>query len=266
MIILNKKEIIIENFPNGESLIKTKDLIIDNFDNEIIFKFKNDSEITHLIFLKSYLDELMLPCKLLIPYLPYSRMDRTEGITLFTLKYFCKIINNLNFKEVTILEPHSDVSVALLDRVKVINKTMDITKGLLNRIDNKNDLYIVYPDAGAAKRYSKDLEFNNILTANKTRDFKTGFITSLEINGSVKSKDFKAIIVDDLCSKGGTFKLTAEKLKEIGAREISLVVTHCEDTIKDGDLLKSDLIDKIYTTNSILTIKDKKLNIENLFV
>ena len=61
-------------------------------------------------------------------------------------------------------------------------------------------------------------------------------------------------IVDDICSKGGTFYHSALKLKEFGATNIYLYVTHCENSIYDGELLKNNgLIEKIYTTDSILT-------------
>lgn len=265
MIFLNDKEIEVKKFPNGESLINSQELNIKEWVNTIKLKFESDNDITHLIFLKEHLDELNIKCNLIIPYMSYSRMDRTEGFTVFTLKHLCRLINNLNFEEVSIYEPHSDVCVALLDRVKVINMSAILAKDLLEKVEDKNDsVYLVYPDAGAAKRYGKQIEYEKILTANKERDFKTGFINKLEINGIVESKNFKAIIVDDLCSKGGTFILTAKKLKEMGATEIYLVVTHCEDTIFDGEILKTDLITKVFTTNSILSKEHEKIEISSI--
>lgn len=265
MIFLNDKEIEVKKFPNGESLINSQELNIKEWANTIKLKFESDNDITHLIFLKEHLDESNIKCNLIIPYMPYSRMDRTEGFTVFTLKHLCRLINNLNFEEVSIYEPHSDVCVALLDRVKVINMSAILAKNLLEKVDDKKDsVYLVYPDAGAAKRYGKQIEYEKILTANKERDFKTGSINKLEINGAVESKNFKAIIVDDLCSKGGTFILTAKKLKEMGATEIYLVVTHCEDTIFDGEILKTDLITKVFTTNSILSKEHEKIEISSI--
>lgn len=262
MIYFNGELVDFKKFPNGESLIYSENLKLRNEDNEIKVKFENDEDITHLIFLKSHLDEIRIKCNLVIPYMPYSRMDRTEGVAVFTLKYLCNLINNLNFKSVIIYEPHSEVSIALLDRVKVVNMSKNLTEKLLKELSNgKEELYLVYPDAGAAKRYGKDIEYKKILTASKERDFKTGFIKKLWINGEPKSKSFKAIIVDDLCSKGGTFILTASKLKEMGAVEIYLVVTHLENTVFQGELLEGNLITGIYTTNSILSKKHEKIKV-----
>lgn len=262
MICFNGEKIEVKKFPNGESMILSSNLKLKSENNEIQVKFEDDGDITHLIFLKGYLDELRIKCTLILPYMPYSRMDRTEGINVFTLKHLCTLINNLNFENVTIYEPHSDVSTALLDRVKVVNMSKTLAEELLEEVNNgKDEVYLVYPDAGAAKRYSKQIGYDKVLTANKDRDFKTGYIKNLEINGKVDSKNFKAIIVDDLCSRGGTFILTASKLKEMGATEIYLVVTHCENTIFEGDLLSSDLITKIYTTNSILSKEHGKIKV-----
>lgn len=262
MIYFNSERVEIKKFPNGESLIHSENLKLRSDDNEIRVYFENDEDITQLIFLKSHLDELGIKCNLILPYMPYSRMDRTEGITIFTLKHLCKLINSLKFENVTIYEPHSDVCTALLDRVKVINMSKILAEGLLKELNNgKEEIYLVYPDAGAAKRYGKEIDYGKILTASKERDFKTGFIKKVDINGNMKSKNFKAIIVDDLCSKGGTFMLTASKLKEMGATEIYLVVTHCENTVFQGELLTSDLITGLYTTNSILSKEHEKIKV-----
>ena len=262
MILVNNKKVEIKKFPNGECLIKSEDIEIKD-DNVIKIKFENNEDITNLIFIKNYLDELNLQSSLVIPYMPYSRMDRTEGVTLFTLKYMCKIINSLNFKSVTIYEPHSDVCVALLDRVKVINMSAKITEDLIKELNLEN-LYLVFPDAGAEKRYLKQISYSKVLTCSKKRDFKTGRILSLDINGEIPQGEFNAIIVDDLCSKGGTFMLSGEKLKEIGAKDIYLVVTHCENSIFEGEILKTDVIKKVYTTDSILNNKHEKLIIRSI--
>lgn len=262
MIYLNGEKVEVSKFPNGETLINSEKLKLINNNNEIKVNFENDEDITHLIFLKGHLDELRIKCDLILPYMPYSRMDRTEGVRVFTLKHLCRLINNLNFESVTIYEPHSDVSTALLDRVKVIDMSKILAKEVLEELKkNEEDVYLVYPDAGAAKRYGKEIDYEKILTANKDRDFKTGYIKKLEINGDAPEGNFKAVIVDDLCSRGGTFILTASKLKEMGATEIYLIVTHCENTIFDGDILKTDLITKVYTTNSIINKKDNKIKI-----
>ena len=73
--------------------------------------------------------------------------------------------------------------------------------------------------------------------------------------------DCNVLIVDDICSKGGTFYHSAKKLKELGAKNIYLYVSHCENTILEGDLLTSGLIEKVFTTDSIFRKEHEKIEV-----
>ena len=85
----------------------------------------------------------------------------------------------------------------------------------------------------------------------KKRDWKTGNILGLDIINAEAIKGKNVLIVDDICSRGGTFYHSAKALKEAGAARISLYVTHLEKTVLDGELFTSGLIEAIYTTDSI---------------
>ena len=71
----------------------------------------------------------------------------------------------------------------------------------------------------------------------------------------------KVLIVDDICSKGGTFYYSAKALKELGAEKVYLYISHCEHSIFEGELLKSDLVEKVFTTNSIFTREHEKVEV-----
>ena len=58
------------------------------------------------------------------------------------------------------------------------------------------------------------------------------------------------LIVDDLCSRGGTFIEASKKLKAQGAEKISLLVAHCENNVFTGELFAH--IDILYTAESNL--------------
>lgn len=134
--------------------------------------------------------------------------------------------------------------------------------------DYKPDV-IYFPDEGACKRYV-DLDSVKesglpVIFGIKKRDFATGKILGLDVVSDIDLKGKKVLIVDDICSAGGTFKFSAMKLKELGASDVALYISHCEDNIQNGDLLKTDLISKIYTTDSILHISDPKIQIIRKF-
>ena len=79
-----------------------------------------------------------------------------------------------------------------------------------------------------------------------------GDSTRQDFMASLGVRDFDLCIVgigDDFQSSLETTSL----LKELGANKIFLFVTHCEKTVFEGELFKSGLIDKLFTTDSIFT-------------
>ncbi|MFC4778178.1 ribose-phosphate pyrophosphokinase [Paenibacillus sp. GCM10023252] len=253
MIRLNGTELAFNVFPNGETLVngeQIRQLLQEH--NELHFKYESDSDLIKLMLVKSYLDDQLATASLIIYYMPYSRMDRVEGTSVFTLKYVANFINSLQFNKVTIIEPHSDVTLALVNRSEARYPSIELLNEVIRETGfNPEEDYLFFPDAGAQKRYSKVSGYQH-LVGFKVRDFQTGRIASLDVVGSVARQGFKVIIVDDLCSYGGTFMLSAERLKELGAAEIYLLVGHCEESIYEGKILTSELINRVFTTNSIL--------------
>jgi ribose-phosphate pyrophosphokinase len=254
MIKLNDVELEFETYPNGETKVNGKQ-IHNNMKqgiNRIAFKYENDDDLIKLFFVKNYLNEYKQLTSLLIHYMPYSRMDRIENRSVFTLKYVCNLINSLGFSSVDVVEPHSDVTPALLDRCTSVYPTINLLKQVMIETGfDVNKDFIFFPDAGASKRYSKELDLHQ-LVGYKKRDFDTGEITQLEVMGDIQEKGFKTIIIDDICSYGGTFIRSSKKLKELGASEIYLLVAHCEESIFKGEIFNSGLVAKVFTTNSII--------------
>ena len=253
MIKFNGNTVIFESFPNGESRLLT-DNIKDLMFNRISFKYEGDSDLIKLMLLKNHLDDLNInKVNLVIYYMPYSRMDRSENKSPFTLKYISNFINSLNFTDIKVIEPHSDVTNALLNKVEPLYINFDLLPRVLKDVNFDLDVdYLFYPDAGAQKRYSK-LKGYKHLVGYKNRDFRTGEIKQLDVIGETPTKGFKAVIVDDLSSYGGTFMFSAEKLNELGASEIYLLVAHAENSIFEGKIFRSNLINKVFTTDTILS-------------
>jgi ribose-phosphate pyrophosphokinase len=133
---------------------------------------------------------------------------------------------------------------------------MPQTKMLMtNTILNVNPDILYFPDEGSSKRYGEWFKTIPQTFGMKDRDWATGKINGIVVQNGEMVKDKKVLIIDDISSKGGTFYWSAKKLLELGASEVYLHVTHCENSILDGDLIKSDYIKKIYTSDSILTIE-----------
>ncbi|WP_108823246.1 ribose-phosphate pyrophosphokinase [Dysgonomonas sp. Marseille-P4361] len=259
MILLNKQKIKIEQFPNKESKIKDfEDLIAK--DNLAHFTYEEDGDLIRLMFVKKRLEELGQNCKLIISYMPYSRMDRKIEGDLFTLKYICEFINGLGFEKIFIVEPHSQKTIELLQNSVAIYPALDWLPRIMKDLNfNENDR-IVFPDKGAAARY-KDSGYKDVCIFEKTRNAVTGNIENMVLKEGVLPKGAKCIIIDDLCSAGGTFLWASSILKEMGASDISLLVTHCEPRVFSGKLLDEDSpVDRVYTTTSMMNETHPKLN------
>lgn len=266
MIKIDGKRVNLDSFPDGTMLLKQTTELEQIAHKYVLISwhYENDRELVALIFLVRHLRENGVEnIRLCMPYIPNARMDRVKDRSdVFTLKYFAEIINSLGFERIYTLDPHSNVAPALIDRITVHSPANHIS-AILDKISSPLDgnLLMFYPDEGSMKRYSGMIAMPYAFGIKK-RDWATGAIQGLDVAGDVESIAGKDIlIVDDICSRGGTFYHSAKKLKELGARDIYLYVSHCENTILDGDLLKGDLIKRVFTTDSIFTKKHEKVEV-----
>jgi ribose-phosphate pyrophosphokinase len=159
----------------------------------------------------------------------------------FDLKVIADFINSMNYDEVRILHPHSDISIALIKNAKRISH-FEFVEKVYNELDTP---VLVSPDAGAYKATHEIAEKLNadLIPSNKVRVDGAPLIS---IQGDVKGKD--CLIVDDLADGGRTFKFLAEELKNQGANKVFLYVTHAQFNYGFEELMES--IDHIYCTNS----------------
>lgn len=252
MIIVDGKYIVKqEHFGDGTLKCNVEDLaeqLNSNSEHWITWSYDNDSELFTLAclvdFLKKGSDNDLRLC---LPYIPNARQDRFVSGRLFTLKTFCKFINSLGFKEVEVLDPHSNVATALFDNV---NPSFPNWSTI---IDDFDDFTIMFPDAGAAKKYAENTEFasgKDIIIGNKHRD-KEGRVSEYELLNFVEGTK-SVLIIDDIVSYGGTVAEAAKALRAKGVEKIYLAVSHCESNIFKGKVF--DYVDVVYTTDSILDL------------
>ncbi len=262
MIRLNGKQMDLKHFPDGTLLMKE---LAANAEKVVLtWLYENNEELVALYFLTRHLQSKGLQnIELQLPYIPNARQDRVKAPEdVFTLKYFAEIINSLQISKVTVLDPHSYVSEALINNIDIQSPKKYVERALTKiRQQNVGDVLLFYPDEGAMKRYSAMFNMPYVFGIKK-RDWTTGQIQGLDVAGQTKLiMGSTILIVDDICSKGGTFYHSAKALKELGAGRIYLYISHCENTILEGEILQSDLIEKVYTTDSIFTKSDEKVEV-----
>ena len=276
MIKLNGKEVEIGTFPNGECNYSKDSIKVNEYKpNEVEFRFEDNGSLMDLYFIMQHIRKnkgQYNPTNLRISYMPYSRMDRDNDDYLYTLDYLKDFFKTFGHIAITVVEPHSEVTLEMLNSISYIDAKADYISVTLaaqcfHTEKLSYDTILVMPDKGAAKRYDKllgevphpVLSKLDWISMEKVRNFKTGQIESIEFaddsfgNGLL---GLDAIIIDDLSSRGGTFLGTAAKLKECGVKNVYLAIAHAENAILEGGIPSSDLIKKVYTTDSI--IQDSK--------
>jgi len=218
---------------------------------ELTFRWRTDSDLITLMLLKKHYPDLR---HLRVLYMPYGRDDRDAvGGSKCSLRYAGEFIQSLGFEKIVVLDPHSDVSLAYLGENAVSYYPYDLLKEAVG-IKQDEQYVVMFPDAGAAKRYGKIWKEFQQIVGNKARDFTTGEIIGYSLSNVYLAENAFVLIVDDLCSYGGTFIAAANALLPFKPRWIYLIVTHCENSIFKGKLLDQDShIDRIITTDSLIT-------------
>ena len=258
----------ISQFPDGQ---QTVDLI--NW--ESLDRYKDPVKISSR--LNSFKDvELLIcavqairnltdrPITLYVPYFLGSRSDRkfVKGGVNYLKQVICPIINSLNFAEVIVLDPHSDVLEACLNNYLKVDNHLLVKYALsdMQAIGKLDEICLVSPDAGAYKKIfdvAKKFGIKKIITANKVRDMKTGNILRTEIPTLDQHNDLKYMIVDDICDGGRTFIELAKAIKESRpTAKVYLTVTH--GIFSAGFKELGNYFEKIYTTNSYRDVADNE--------
>lgn len=260
------------SFPGGEVGVKFNPegynfKFADYGTNLITARITNSNDVMALAMVRNALDFYgkKTDCHLVMPYCPYARQDRVcvEGEP-FALKAFANLINNMDFKQITVFDPHSDVVGAVFNNIDIIKQSDIIRKfDAFDEVAAKGTF--ISPDAGANKKtaeLAKYYQHNDFLRADKLRELATGKI--IETIVYADRLDGRTIIIaDDICDGGRTFTQLASVLKAKGAAKVVLYITHA--IFSAGvDVLFNGGIDAIYTTNSYRTEYDPRVTVLNL--
>ena len=198
--------------------------------------------------------------ELILPFFPGARQDRlnSKGDVLFTAKSVAKMINDRHFPRVIVLDPHSDVVPALLDRCSVVTAAdiMGYSRPVMQAAVKYTKSYdaVVSPDAGAEKRASAIATNLGIphLHAWKTRNVMDGSISGFGCEPIPRSVNH-ILVVDDICDGGGTFEGLREVLPWPLVNEdisVDLFVTH--GIFSKGTRHLASKFNNIFCTDSIV--------------
>jgi ribose-phosphate pyrophosphokinase len=243
-------------FPDGQPHFKLDGGISEWDHVQIITRIESAADV---LVLGLAVDSVRSLCKgrisVNIAYMLGARMDRRiapgQPATLHVLAAMLNAACS-EAHDVRILDPHSQVTLDLVNRSTAILPTR-LLEVALHNIATRHDSIpvVVVPDAGAVGRTRELMHAvkarNFVVNCGKKRDSETGKLSGFELlSGTEGLRGEHCLIVDDLCDGGGTFAGIATVLREAGAKSVSLCVTH--------GIFSKDLpiqgIDHVYTTDS----------------
>lgn len=255
-MLLSKANIDVTQFPDGQIHVRIPPIMGDVVD--LTWSMRSATDVLAFMSIMNAIDRIGIPYKrfLNIPYLYGARSDRhmVHGDSC-DLKVVAQVINDANFEQVLILDPHSDVAVTLIDRAMA-----RIPTEMYRQYKDANEpTVLVCPDAGVAKKISSLMrEFDSVkevLFCHKERATDGSLRLRPLTPGMARGKH--CLIVDDLCDGGATFLAIADQL--LGPSKLDLIVTHGLFSKGTDELLRR--FAEIWTTDSVCSLEVTNLNV-----
>lgn len=269
----------ISRMPDGQQNVTlTSRFPAPDQDVKIISRLNNWLDLELIVASVASLRELGVEkIHLYTPYFLGARSDRKfeEGGNNYLKDVICPIINSLNFKTVTCLDPHSHILEACIknfrkeSQVRLVQFALDKINNYPSSVIQENKFILISPDAGASHKIFKLAEqigyTGDIITCSKERDAE-GKLTQINVPidfSKFISEQADFIIIDDICDGGRTFINIAENLKKRVKGKIYLIVTYGIFSAGFEELEK--YFDGIYCTNSYANVYSKSVNQLNIF-
>ncbi len=240
--------LLIENFPDGEVGAQ----VLENVRGKDVFVLQSVARRPN-----HYLMELLILVDALkrasarsiiavLPYYPYARQDRKEkGRVPITAKLVADLLEKAGVTRLLTMDLHTEQIQGFFN-IPVDNLyARPLLVQALNKMGLKKSV-VVSPDIGSnrmARKYAEDLKAGIAIIDKRRVDAQKVEMNALV--GDVKGKE--VILVDDICSTGGTLKIAAKVCKKEGAKRIFAAVSHglfMGESLPEG-------IDEFLVTNSV---------------
>lgn len=186
-----------------------------------------------------------------IAYYGYGRQDKAhregEGVSA---RVMAKLIEAVDFDKIVAIDLHSDLVSGYFRKPITHLFGAEIFVEPLKALTD--DLVIVAPDAGAAKRaqfFAEKLHAPLALIEKKRDLDKLHELKSVRFIGETKNKI--AVLVDDVITSGSTLVKAAYALKEQGATKVFACVTHADFVDGTPSVLQNSPLDGVYVSDSI---------------
>ena len=229
----------IRKFADGEIYIEINENIRGNsiFIIQSISSPANDNLMELLLCIDALKRSSAKNITAVIPYFGYARQDRkVVPRTSISAKLVSNLITKAGADRVVTIDLHAGQIQGFFDiPVDNLFATPIFARHIKKRIKSKN-IICVSPDVGGVARTRGLSKFlNSGLAIIDKRRPSPGKSEVMNVIGNVKDKC--CIMVDDIIDSGGTIVNAAKVLKEKGAKEIHVYITH--------GVLSGDAVNKI---------------------
>ena len=259
----------IKRFADGEVYIEINENIRGNsiFVVQSTSNPANDNLMELLICIDALRRSSAKNITAVIPYFGYARQDRkVVPRTAISAKLVSNLITNAGANRILSVDLHAgqiqgffDIPVDNLFATPIFARHIKRTK--------LNNLICVAPDVGGVERTrALSRRINSSIAIIDKRRPAPGKSEVMNIVGSVKGKN--CIIVDDIIDSGGTIVNAVKALKEKGAKDVYVYITHAVLSGEAVKKIEKSQIKKLITTDTIDNSKkireSKKIEIISL--
>ena len=257
----------IERFADGEIYVEINENIRGNsvFIVQSTANPANDNLMELLICIDALRRSSAKSITAVIPYFGYGRQDRKiVPRTAISAKLVSNLITNAGANRILTVDLHAGQIQGFFDiPVDNLFSTPIFARHIKKNIKN-NNLICVSPDVGGVERTrSLGRRINAGIAIIDKRRPSPGKSEVMNIVGNVKNK--LCIIVDDIIDSGGTIVNAVKALKDKGATNVYVYITHAVlsgnaiDKIKKSQIKKLIITDTIDNSNKIS--KNKKIEV-----
>ena len=256
----------ITRFPDSEKVIRIEDDVRgrDCFVVQSTCNPVDDNLMELLIYLDCLRRASAQRITAVIPYFGYARQDRKdEGRVPITAKLVANLLTTAGADRILAVDLHAHQLQGFFD-IPVDHLTGELVLSDYFRKKKIQNLTVASPDVGnikIASRYAAHLG-GELAIVHKKR-MSGSEARAMEIIGDVKGRNI--LMCDDIIATAGTVCSAAKLVKERGAGDIYVGVTHGVFTEEAFERLKDAPIDELVITDTI-PLGDKAKRLKNVKV
>ena len=263
----------IRKFKDGEIYVEINENIRGNniFFIQSVSSPANDNLMEMLLCIDALKRSSAKNITAVIPYFGYARQDRkVVPRTSISAKLVSNLITQAGADRVVTVDLHAGQIQGFFDiPVDNLFTTPLFARHIKKKIKSKN-IICVAPDVGGVERSRALGRILNVgLAIVDKRRPKPGQSQVMNVIGDVKEKT--CIIVDDIIDSGGTIVNAAKALKQRGAKDVYVYISHgvlsgdAVKSIKNSPIKKLVITDTINNENKVRSAKNIEiLSISNL--